>query len=76
MTKCFQAARKSVAGEALAVEVDGFEGAAFLVVVVQATAVGQAAVTELAASRSLSSASSEYYKRICHQILKERVTLI
>ena len=43
MTKCFQAARKSVAGEALAVEVDGFEGAAFLVVVVQAVAVGQAA---------------------------------
>ena len=48
MTQSFQAARKSVAGEALAVEVDGFEGAAFLVVVVQAVAVGQAAVAELA----------------------------
>ena len=48
LTKCFQATRKSVAGEALAVEVDGFEGTAFLVVVVQAVAVGQAAVAELA----------------------------
>ena len=37
-----------MAGEALAVEVDGFEGAAFLVVIVQAVAVGQAAVAELA----------------------------
>ena len=52
-----------MAGEALTVEVYGFEGAAFLVVVVQAVAVGQAAVAELAAIQSLSSTSSEYYKR-------------
>ena len=48
MTECFKAAGKAVAGEALAIEVDGFEGAAFLVVVVQAVAVRQAAVAELA----------------------------
>ena len=44
----FQTRFVAVAGEALAVEVDGFEGAAFLVVVVQAVAVWQAAAAELA----------------------------
>ena len=48
LTKCFQATRKSVAGEALAVEVDGFEHAAGVVEVVQAVAVGEFAVAELA----------------------------
>ena len=39
---------KAVAGEALAVEVDGFEHAAGVVEVVQAVAVGEFAVAELA----------------------------
>lgn len=48
LTHDFAPVFKAVAGEALAVEVDGFEHAAGVVEVVQAVAVGQFAVAELA----------------------------